>query len=120
MLSVNVLPNRRGRKKSNALLGDDAILAIYSVRSKYGILGARWLAKFGGWGRGIRKSRYMGRKGFGLGVRLEDDQRARGPGNTSVGTFLADERCIAAVLSFLVNTKCGQIKEGVIVKGGGP
>ena len=71
-------------------------------------------------GRGTRKSMYKGRKGFGWGIRLGDDQRARGPGNTSIGTLLADERCIPAVLSFLANTRCGQAKEGVIVRAEGP
>ena len=71
-------------------------------------------------GRWTGKSMYKGKKGFGLGVKLGGDQRARGPGNTSVGTLLADERCIPAVLSFLADTRCGQVREGIIVRGGGP
>ena len=66
----------------------------------------------------IRRSQYKGRKGFGLGVKVREGSRVRGPGNTSVGTPLADERCIPAVLSFLANTKCGQIKEGVVLNRG--
>lgn len=67
-----------------------------------------------------KKSRYKGRKGFGVWIGTKGNQRSRGPGNTSVGTLLADERCIPAVLSFLTNTKCGQVKEGIIVRGRGP
>ena len=29
---------------------------------------------------------------------------------------MADERCIPAIISFLENTKCGQVKKGVIVR----
>ena len=67
-----------------------------------------------------KRSRYRGAKGFGIAVGTGGNQRSRGPGNTSVGTLLADERCIPAVLSFLAGTRCGQVKEGVIEKGGGP
>ena len=69
-------------------------------------------------GSGFIKSRYKGKKGFGLGFRPGGGHRVRGPGNTSVGTLLADERCIPAVLSFLASTRCGQVKEGVIVRRG--
>ena len=67
-----------------------------------------------------KSSMYKGKKGFGIGARTREDQRIRRPGNTSVGTLLADERCIPAVLSFLANTRCGQVKEGIIMRGGGP
>ena len=63
---------------------------------------------------------YKGKKGFGVGIWARGDIKTRRPGNTSVGTLLADERCIPAVLSFLASTRCGQVKEGVITKGGGP
>ena len=63
---------------------------------------------------------YKGNKGFGIRIGTRGDQRISGPGNTSVGTLLADERCIPAVLSFLANTRCGQVKEGIIDRGGGP
>ena len=69
-------------------------------------------------GEGVRRSLYKGRKGFGLGFKAEKGGRVRGPGNTSVGTLLADERCIPVVLSFLANTGCGQVKEGIIVREG--
>ena len=68
----------------------------------------------------IERRLYKGRKGFGLGFRTGNGHEARRPGNTSVGTLLADERCIPAVLSFLANSRCGQVKEGVIVGRGGP
>ena len=71
-------------------------------------------------GRWERRGMYKGKKGFGLGIRTGGNQRVRGPGNTSVGTLLADERRIPAVLSFLANTRCVQVKEGIKVKGGGP
>ena len=67
-----------------------------------------------------RKSRYKGAKGFGISVGTGGGQRSRGPGNTSIGTLFADERCIPAILSFLASTRCGQVKEGVIERGGGP
>ena len=67
-----------------------------------------------------RRSRYKGAKGFGIVTGIGGEWRGRGPGNTSIGTLLADERCIPAVLSFLANTRCGQVKEGIIVRGGGP
>ena len=67
-----------------------------------------------------KRSMYKGKKGFGIGVRIGGVQGIRRPGNTSVGMLLADERCIPAVLSFLANTRCGQVKEGIIVRGGGP
>ena len=65
-------------------------------------------------------SRYKGAKGFGIATGIGGELRGMGPGNTSIGTLFADERCIPAVLSFLSSTKCGQVKEGVIVRGGGP
>ena len=71
-----------------------------------------------GQGERVRKRSYKGRKGFGLGLQAWEGGRVRGPGNTSVGTLLADERCIPAVLSFLENTGCGQVKEGIIVREG--
>ena len=68
----------------------------------------------------IMRSQYRGSKGFGLGIGTIYGHGARGPGNTSVGSLLADERCIPAVLSFLASTKCGLVKEGIIVRGGDP
>lgn len=59
---------------------------------------------------------YKGKKGFGLKIQGREGETVRGPGNTSIRVLLADERCIPAVLSFLKNTKCGQVKEGVIVR----
>ena len=72
--------------------------------------------------QGQRKkgSRYKGAKGFGITAGMDGGQRGRGPGNTSIGILLADERCIPAVLSFLANTRCGQVKEGVIDRRSGP
>ena len=67
-----------------------------------------------------KKRMYKGKKGFGIGIGSGGDQRCRRPGNTSVGTLLADEGCIPAVLSFLASTRCGQAKEGIIVRGWGP
>ena len=65
-----------------------------------------------------RKSLYRGRKGFGLGLGEKEESRGRRPGNASIGTLLADERCIPAALSFLANTRSGQVKEGVILGRG--
>ena len=67
-----------------------------------------------------RRSRYKGAKGFGISTGTGGNWRGRGPGNTSIGTLFADERCIPAILSFLSDTRCGQVKEGIIVRGGGP
>ena len=67
-----------------------------------------------------KRSMYKGNKGFGIRIGTRGDRRSRGPGNTSVGALLADERCIPAVLSFLANTRCGQVREGIIKRGGGP
>ena len=67
-----------------------------------------------------KRSRYKGTKGFGIAIGRGGEWRGLEPGNTSIGTLLADERCIPAVLSFLSNTKCGKVKEGIIVKGGDP
>ena len=67
-----------------------------------------------------RNRQYRGRKGFGIGIRTGHTYRARGPGNTSVGALLGDERCIPAVLSFLAETKCGLVKEGVVLRAADP
>ena len=67
-----------------------------------------------------RSRQYRGRKGFGLDIRTGHTCRTRRPGNTSVGTLLADERCIPAVLSSLASTRCGLVKEGVVLGAGDP
>ena len=67
-----------------------------------------------------KKSRYKGTKGCGITIGRGGGWRGLEPGNTSIGTLLADERCIPAVLSFLSDTKCGKVKEGIIRKGGDP
>ena len=65
---------------------------------------------------------YKGRKGFLLGTMRQEGGRpgrsrgSRGPGNTSIGDLMADERCIPAIISFHKKTKCGQVKEGVIMR----
>ena len=75
-----------------------------------------------GQGRGGRESRhisrYKGRKGFGLFRRTEagEGYSGRRPGNTPVRVLMSDERCIPAVLSFITSTRCGQIKEGIILE----
>ena len=61
-----------------------------------------------------------GGKGFGLGFRLGRGAGGRRPGNTSVGVLLGDDRCVPAVLSFLSNTRVGQVKEGVLAERGAP
>ena len=59
---------------------------------------------------------YKGRKGLRLGSQGKNGKGARRPGNTSVRCLMANERCIPAIISFLNSTKCGQVKEGVIVR----
>ena len=59
---------------------------------------------------------YKGKKGFRLGVQGQDRRGGRSPGNTSIRSLMADERCIPAVISFLESTKCGKVKEGIIVR----
>ena len=71
-------------------------------------------------GQGKKGSKYKGAKGFGIAVGMGGSQRGRGPGNTSIRVLLADERCIPAVLSFLANTRCGQVRQGVIERRIGP
>ena len=70
-----------------------------------------------GQGGVFMKGIYKGRKGFGLRVQGRDGETVRGPGNTSIGVLLAHERCIAAVLSILMSTKYGQVKEGILTRG---
>ena len=64
----------------------------------------------------LRGGIYKGKKGFRLGSQGQDGRRVRSPENTSIRGLVADERCIPAIISFLENTKCGQVKEGVIVR----
>ena len=66
----------------------------------------------------VKRRIYRGRKGFGINVQGWNGGRTRGPGNTSIGSLLADERCIPVVLSFLEKTRCGQAKEGIITRAG--
>ena len=61
-----------------------------------------------------------GGKGFRLGFGIGERLGCRRPGNTSIGTLMADERCIPAVLSFLLKTRCGQVKEGILRERGAP
>ena len=66
-------------------------------------------------GRAVHRGGFFkGRKGFGLRMLGQEGETVRGPGNTPIRALLADERCIPAVLSFLENTKYGQLKEGVV------
>ena len=61
-----------------------------------------------------------GGKGFRLGFRLGERTGGRRLGNTSIGTLMTDERCFPAILSFLSNTKCGMVKEGVLAERRAP
>ena len=74
-----------------------------------------------GQNQGDGRNRYKGKKGFGFFSETGRGRgRGRGPGNTPVKVLMADERCIPAVLSFLSSTKCGQVKEGVLLERGMP
>ena len=55
---------------------------------------------------------FKSRKGFGFHVR---QARAR-PSNTTIRELLSNSRYPDAVLSFLSNTRVGEVKEGVICK----
>ena len=57
-----------------------------------------------------RRHIYNGKKGFGFGVRAS---RA-GLGNTSIKDRLGKEGYTGAVVNFLMSTKVGEVKEGVI------
>ena len=70
--------------------------------------------------QGDRRNQYKGRKGFGFFSETREGTRGRNPDNTPISVLMADERCIPAVLSFLTSTKCGQVKEGVLLERGTP